>query len=831
MIEETLFGDFLNTPYRHWTCAIFQCDLKKTQKYVATHNVNEAIQEMFGSHDVSPPFVWVPAFKLPPGPTGVAQYSVLKSVWFRVNGAHILCGKYPNKKRKLYAFIDAHLPLMRLLDGHSDPLDSSLPTDFGYKSAGKTTFDDDRNYISVQTKRFPLRRLPLDVLREAFPSVPWWTPDDVKPHLTQEIKDSLEDLRVESWTTDDYYASLYVMRQIRDLYAKTTDPEILDALWLYYLAFLDYVLGTDPALNCFNYPHDNRAFCAYDLPSAYHLLITIPLRGEKVNFGFLLGKFISKSLPYAGARRKLLEKTEQNIEYNEGFWKFFIKLFYCMFLDVYPHSMSPKRRNFDLRQIKRVHEIVLNQDALREALTRKSQMKDQQTMDDLLGFKKENNKGCVLVFTAFRLWMCLMTREQHHYKKSVNLDWDEFEQKVVLAGDEIRDSDIFQKDCFADARTRLLKKHKVKVHRYRKDNIIKELHGYVMKTLEKDIFKEADYWNNNNKPFIGDVFLQQHLDVLNQDHPTQEVKTKLLNLMLHIPREDWFSPLSLSIMRIHGGISELSVSILLELISLYHTSAKPMHFKSVIEQFEVNDFKVICWYMHVLSVMNKIDFEILTQHQVEATDRAMSTSRYVLFPKDGQVLPERVFNVFVTICCDQIKTLEGQKSYGHRKIAYDIDRGIFVCATNYKKTSLSKEAIEQAAISEIQKQRKAVRSQRQDFNKIPCTNNPVLAVPLRGFMLIYKKTQRYLFCPRCAAFHRYTHTGWKGDNYACAECRRKDEEDNGIHRTCHVCMVTLTEPPHKSHHLRLVDPVPNNGDVRNVIKHVYLCKEHYKKLC
>jgi sulfatase maturation enzyme AslB (radical SAM superfamily) len=107
----------------------------------------------------------------------------------------------------------------------------------------------------------------------------------------------------------------------------------------------------------------------------------------------------------------------------------------------------------------------------------------------------------------------------------------------------------------------------------------------------------------------------------------------------------------------------------------------------------------------------------------------------MLYP--GQRLPESVFNVFFTICCGKIKTLTDSNSFGHKDIAYDINQNIYLCSKPHKKISSSLKDF-----TEFEKQKKEARKKRKDFNYLPCRNNPVLSISIRGFMLIYDKTQR-----------------------------------------------------------------------------------------
>jgi len=705
-----------------------------------------------------------------------ANYSYWITVYLRINCANALL-EYTNQPNhpKVKQFINAHIPVVRYLDSLEDPRDSNLKLPLPYVELGKSHYDNDRNRIDIEScTQYQTRPYPLQVLRKEYPELPWTFEEVLERKLEKTV----------------YMACLYVMTQCKNLHATQKDASIRDSLWFYHGCFIDYMYNYngEDYMPVELYPFDNRCFTAYDLPSALHVLAGIPLWGEQASPSFPLGKFIQKSLPFAGARRTLIAHTNKIVGTNDAFWKVFSSVFYCMLMDMYPEEMSSSERCFDLNRLFRAKQIASDREMLRVALSQNS--------------PKENDKGCFIVFTAFRMWIVMMTKNQPHFKHVI--DWDAFENQTIQMAQSIRESiTLDDTDIFKGAR-QLAKTYKMKVYRYRKSTIIDTMFEKMMESLEKDLYKRIERWKCEKPQHISQAFI----DRIDMDIPV-DVKTNLLNLLIKIPRTDWLTPICMCIMYIpkYGGIRKETIHVIERIINVYYKSAKPKDFEYELNQFHVPDFKVVCWYFHVIATLNKIDFECLSMEQVVQIDRAM-INRYTLFP--GQILPAHAYNVFFSICCGKIKTLLGSHEFGHRDIAYDMETNVYVCAKNHKKaTSFDADDL---AFSEFETQRKNARKQRKEFNHIPCTDNPVLCIPLRGFMLIYNKTERYMHCPSCGAFHQFRWTGYKGGEYACTECTIRNQK---LTTTCTVCGLEADEM------WPVVDPL-----AKDVFQHLYFCKRH-----
>ena len=700
-------------------------------------------------------------------PTSWIEYSYYATVYLRINCANAL----ENSSPKINAFINAHIPVVRFLDSLEDPRDDMI-NELPYTGLGKSHYDEDRNAITIESHTLhEARPYPLDVIRKAYPNQPW----------------TVEELLERTLSVRE--ACLYICRQCKEFHETAKSSLIRDSLWFYHACFVDYFYNYKPEYDRYMpvelYPFDNRAFTAYDLPCAFHVLAQIPLWGEQMAPAFPLGKFIQKSLPFAGARRTLINHTDKLIASNEAFWKIFSSVFYCMLMDMYPEHLSSGKRNFDMNHLMQMKQIASDKQMLRAALTNNS--------------AKENDKGCFIVFTAFRLWIVMMTDNQPHYRQVI--DWDVFQAQTIDMAQRIRESVKGEEDIFANARE-LAAHHKMQVYRYRKSGVIDSVYEKMTECLEKDLYKLVEEWKCDKPAHVSLVFL----DRIDTDIST-DIKTNLLNALIRADSADWIT-ICLSIMRVprFGGVREESIHLIQDIINVYYKSAKPKDFEHILNQFHVPDFKVACWYFYVIHTLNKVDFQALTMEQVVQIDRAM-VNRYTLFP--GQSLPTHAYNIFFTICCGKIKTMQGSQEFGHRDIAYDMETNSFVCAKSHKKSN-----DDDFVLSEFETQRKHARKQRKDFNHIPCTDNPVLCVPLRGFMMIYNKTERYMHCPSCAAFHRFHWTGFKGGEYACPECRAKERQ----YTTCTVCGVEANE----------IGPVIDPLTAKDVFQCLYYCKKHYK---
>jgi hypothetical protein len=735
-------------------------------------------------HDIPP--LWTPKGGL--NETNIA-------VWFRVNVAAALLDyakEYwtaaTKSHDKVMRFINAHLPAAAALDSAGPIPEVSL---------GRSYYDEDRNAIKKTTEQYVIRDSPLVILRRHFPD--------------------------KKWTLEEYPTKMPIydrMMTILKLCSETpaNSPTIGDALWFYYVAFTDlyeWYQKNDPrrddecvltvisndrtALELF-YPHDNRCFTGYDLPDAYHILVSIPLWDESKTPNFALAKLMQKSMPYCCARRTLVAKSDKLMQTDLGFFKLFSRIFYCMMANTYPDSKVP--RIFDIARLVRIKQLCADRDKFRDIIARYTALaKQPQGMQK--AFRQETDKNCHIIFTAFRLWILMMARNQRHYIKAVTnfINWGEFEDQTRNMAQIIQNvTDVFDADPFAAARKVFCKGNKnskTTVYRYRKHDIIHTLLEVLTEGLEEDVFAEAARLVELGAPPPDPM-----------DDISLDVKTNLLNLMIRVPREDWLTPVALCILREpeYGGASEDAIYIILQLMNIYHASGKPKDFEQQRRLLSAHDYRVVTWYFHVISTIAKIRMHPLSLDQVQSIDTSMKTIRYVLYP--GQRLSAHAYDVFVTLCCNDTKTLQGSSDYGHQDITYDMERHVFLCAKSHKKTpppSLTTISIQ-----------KRVRQQRKEFFHIPCKDNPTILINARGFRINGK-----MHCPKCASFHTYSKHNWSGSEdgrYRCPECI-----DSSMHLTCAVCGLQVKNATNT---LTVVDPLALNG-IHDVFQKLYFCDKHY----
>lgn len=790
------------------------------------------------------PPIWTSIFNVPTG--SCIDYTWFATIWLRINVAASFVAPNDNsiQSEKVERFLVAHIPVIRYLDLLQDPNDNAidqLHIESLYKPLGRSYYDEDRNSIQRETTQHRVRETPLSVIQRAFPDTNWVV-EEVVGELelmdpidqcakVQLIREHGYDLiQTNDWGNYKlYFAAALIMVRCKIAHTQLTeDPEIRDALWFYHGCFIDFMYNckgmSDKELLTpkgnqdrtpmeLYYPHDNRVFTAYDLPDVFHVIMTIPLWGEQSVPSFKLGKFIQKSMPFCCARRTLISRTDKSISEDLAFWNIFSAVFYCLLMDTYPHDMSPHGRKFDLPYLLRAKELASNRDLLRDALSRQSQKVDFISMDI---FNKENDKGCHIVFTAFRMWVIMLSRNQHHYISHARkcLDWDDFCQQTFEMAFIIRSTDLPKEDPFQYARMGLTECNKESqnlVYRYKKADYVTTILEKLTNMLEKELYCQTGHY--------------EPLDT--------SIKEKILNIFIRIPRGEWFTPLALSVLKVpeYGGITNEAVLIVLKTIDIYNDTAKPKEFENQFDELNTHDFQVITWFFYVISVLQKIEFQSLSQDQVDSIDFALKHVHRVLYP--GQTLPSHAYTVFVTLCCKEIKTLQGNSEYGHQDIGYDMDRRLFICTKGHKKVTMT----DFGDMEEEQVTKKRNRNQRKSFNHIPCKDNPALDISLKGFMLIYGNQGRFMHCPQCGAFHKYDwSTGWSGSEtgrYRCKSCIEKERTIGNwstYHYTCGICGTILSEASARKNTLTVVDPLSPNG-VMDAFQRFYFCKRHYNVGC
>lgn len=125
-------------------------------------------------------------------------------------------------------------------------------------------------------------------------------------------------------------------------------------------------------------------------------------------------------------------------------------------------------------------------------------------------------------------------------------------------------------------------------------------------------------------------------------------------------------------------------------------------------------------------------------------------------------------------------------------------------------------------------ERKAIRTERKRFNRIPC-GQPVLTINLRGRALIWgntgEKQKQLMFCPQCGAFHIYYILNFSGavnGLYRCNECAAKELGHRDYIR-CAYCAKQLNKnmPVNSLNITTLEDPKLGGQEC------MYFCNTHY----
>jgi DNA-directed RNA polymerase subunit RPC12/RpoP len=315
-------------------------------------------------------------------------------------------------------------------------------------------------------------------------------------------------------------------------------------------------------------------------------------------------------------------------------------------------------------------------------------------------------------------------------------------------------------------------------------------------------------------------------DTLLQELPVS-VKNASLNLLVRLEPGERRSPLTIGALRVdrYGGISDGGVCVMLRLFEIYRESSLKQAFQAELSKLDASEFRVVAWYFHALFLLDNIHFAPLDHDTVLSTAQAMRHHRLRLH--DSEPIPPYAWDVVLTLCCNKIATLMEQGSYGHKLIAYDSALRMFTCAHKKHGSAAASalaegaadvlpddamdedveahehdvppngavaDASAQATGTDVVRQRIAqfvtnggdkmaqkrlAADLRKQFAALPCKDQPVLRIPLRGAMLVMgnsnKKKQFYTRCPRCACFHEFDYTRYSGTSgYVCKTCAAQD---------------------------------------------------------
>jgi hypothetical protein len=843
-------------------------EVEEEEEEILADEIGETI--LTSSETKDSDFVWPCRF--PQVAANPSLYTWYRTVWYRVNVAFLYVSRekamaYANAHLPQIHYLDS------LVDPRDDLIDLSRMTYTCIRGSSTMNENIDyfeREVVWRKVKKTPLEHLQeafpdkrwtveslIGICDSGFLDNESWAPirPDKAPIETHSI----------------YRACVFLANQCRTTLSGNED---MDALWTYYASFVEFFsyvsMCENPILEAsdtylltplgstmsrkgdmlysdkltpwemYGSHLDVRTRHAGDLPDIFHLLNTIPLAGEQCSPTTRLGKIYQKCLPFACQRRLIIDLIVETINTDDAFWELCSQLFWVMLAGLYP---GDDRTDLTMRDLMRARELTQSKTTFVAALKPPPSSPCE-------------NGGPLVVFTAFRLHIIYMASFNPTYVECARecIDWDHFVENTRESAHLIRSSDLIPSDPFERARTKMIKTIKnsnSRVSRIRRRSLAVTLTKETNEVLEKLIFK--DYFEKRSDPFYSRIL-------------SLSCKSSIANFLLRLPPQERFTYNAYSILTLeeYGAVSLTSVDLMHALTNVYFTSkGMPKDFARVIDQFGVRDFVIVCYYFNMATELERISFIPLDTDTIKRTDAAIvSKRRYNLYP--GQRIPGDAYNIHIALCCGRICTLMGQGKFGAKAVAFDMEKQCFVCSRgklSHKKNKLGaddnndvEEEFEEEEEDDLEEEedfyeaqndhiepvdnillggldlvsdsvkqngrgtkrskemndRKAIRTERKRFNRIPC-GQPVLTINLRGRALIWgntgEKQKQYMFCPECGAFHVYSIFNFSGavdGLYRCNECAAK-EVGHRVFRQCAYCKKTPF----------------------NTVDDMYFCKNHY----
>jgi hypothetical protein len=654
------------------------------------------------------------------------------TIWCRINLASVIC---PASSPKLPLFLAAHAECIAYLkslpdQGRSDANVDPLVLASLYRPCAISMFDEDRALIKMTREKLQTKATPLEIIRKSYPRHIWILEDMVRAMEKGTFQVPASILKIVAVPPQNYklqIAALCIGQQCKDLSATEKDADTLDALYFYFLAFLDLFAqpklddvslmtagpnGISPLQTC--YPFDTRAYTADDLPNLYHVLMAIPLYGQQMPPDFLIAKFFQKCQPYSGQRRSLLALVSDELQHNDDFRDLFGRVLWCALANVYP-GQPVKDRSFDVPHLLRCRQIVT----------------DKQLLCASFEPSGTDTSGSLIVLASFRLYMFHMLKDNEHYFKIARqciADLDKVWQSAVDMAQTIRSSNLMPDDVFARARKLLSRSKKsttARVNRYKKlsctgtllkyfNKQLEDEAFYVLKTLEQDtaallecpldqvVHRFGPTQKTHFRDFFasGDpatgaqveaalAFAAKYKDAIAATETEMACKQNILNLLVKMPAMDRLSAKGLATLMLpeYGGISEGSVHIVCKMVAIYYRERPmPKEYETEMEKLDVQHLKLITWYLNVAALLEKIRLVPLDSATVRSIQAAMLNRRYA----EATAIDKSVYDVFLSLCCKAVKTLTGSNNYGHKFIAYNMDAGGFVCSKNDRNSAPKK---------------------------------------------------------------------------------------------------------------------------------------------
>ena len=426
-------------------------------------------------------------------PTSSSSSRLAVALWYRVNLARGL--------QYLLTTNNAPLSLIQKIQDFIDNHTLVISTmDIDMYQSQKTFYDNDRGKIKVETVSYQTRPTPLEVLRKKWPTQSWTVEEVIDNGINPELLhwNPLGITRDNANSHTVYLACIFLMEKLQRFHINMESPP--EELYFYWVAFVDLFywglsqqqqqqprdmsderllnqpINPNDVLTPFEvfYPHDTRAFTAYDLPNVSTILSFIPLQGEQRAPSTPLVKFVQKCMPFCCQRRGLVAHTVDFIKSTPAFFDLFGPVIWCMLANTYPTELAGTDRNtlFDMDRLMRVKHITDSRQSLVYALGRLHLMPSAKSLQK--AFHRENDRGCWIVLSAVRLWVNMMIRKDEHYLSVARqcMEWDAITKESIAYAMKIRTTDLYKvlNDPFKPARTVLSdgkKNQKQFVNRYR----------------------------------------------------------------------------------------------------------------------------------------------------------------------------------------------------------------------------------------------------------------------------------------------------------------------------------------------------------------------------
>ena len=574
------------------------------------------------------------------------------------------------------------------------------------------------------------------------------------------------------------------------------------------------------------YPWPGRAFHGGDLPSLLNAMNFVYFYGEKtLPTNVPLMKLMVKCLPFCCAMRGLAETVSAACMEDVALWKVVSRILWCCLAGMYPDvSVRPS-----FRMLLRINYLCRNRSVMCDTLTLERLIDAGHVNVDE---KHPNGRVVVAAFREYFIHMC-KDNESLLYSLGQRIKWDEFVKDTKENAECIRGSNMLPIDAFRVARVKLHELGKDEtdaesnnnIYRFRKNGFARTMDGKCNKLLDTTFMmgRIAERRGDTKLAALADYKI------------SAKVKSNILTYVQKASTEERYCFDVLRDKRL-GGVSELTTHILYQLHECYMATSASKKLRAILHSIELKDFQVVSWYFNVLCRYQRIHLAPIHPRLQREIEFTMRYRRYILL--DRETIPEQVYNVIVTACCERVATLCGQGTHGADLVYYDLESKQLVCAKT-KATTTSRVDPPTSAMS---KEKRALTANRKERTSMICDKQPVLQISLKGRQLIWgnvrSNMKRYMYCPHCGSLHRIVNRNWIGTNYMCRQCWSKTHRLTEEWKCAYGCTYKHRSREFKRLLVYAVDGDPclngyshNNfsREPGNCIQWLSFCDVHYRQ--